>query len=231
MSLTAILDWLGALPPNLLYAVLGLLAFVENIFPPIPADVIAAFGSFVSAREGRSLLPPFLAVWLCNVTGAMLMWFIGGRLGKQRVEKWLRLTPHDPAEQRFEALYGRFGTAAFFLSRFIPGVRAIVPPFAGALHIKPLKPAIAIALASGLWYGLITFLAFRAGESWETLVRLLERLGWGAAIGASVILAAMAFWLYQHRKRRKAAATDGSSQQQLQPRITRVYADRSDDKI
>lgn len=207
MSLTGLLDWLGALPPNLLYAALGLLAFVENIFPPIPADVIAAFGSFVAVREGRSPLPPFFAVWLSNVAGAMFMWAVGHRIGRKRVEKWLRLTPHDPAERRFEALYGRFGTAAFFLSRFIPGVRAIVPPFAGALHVRPLMPAIAIALASGLWYGLITLLAFRAGASWETLVSVLERLGWGAAITASVILAAMLFWLYRRRRRRKAAAS------------------------
>ena len=207
MSLTALLDWLGGLDPVLLNAALGLLAFVENVFPPIPADVVAAFGSFVAAREGRSPLAPFLAVWLSNVAGAMFMYFIGSRLGRTRVEKWLRLTPHDPAEKRFEALYGRFGTAAFFLSRFIPGVRAIVPPFAGALHIAPFKPAIAIALASGLWYGLITFLAFRAGASWETLVGMLQRLGWGAAIGASVILAAMLIWLYMRHKHRKAAAS------------------------
>jgi len=146
VSLTALLDWLGGLDPVLLNAALGLLAFVENVFPPIPADVVAAFGSFVAAREGRSPLAPFLAVWLSNVAGAMFMYFVGSRLGRTRVEKWLRLTPHDPAEKRFEALYGRFGTAAFFLSRFIPGVRAIVPPFAGALHIAPFKPAIAIAL-------------------------------------------------------------------------------------
>lgn len=206
--LTALLDWLGGLDPVLLNAALGVLAFVENVFPPIPADVIAAFGSFVAAREGRSPLAPFLAIWLSNVAGAMFMYFVGSKVGRKRVEKWLRLTPHDPAEQRFEALYGRFGTAAFFLSRFVPGVRAIVPPFAGALHIRPLKPALVIAFASGLWYGLITFLAFRAGASWETLVRLLERLGWGAAIGASVILAAMVFWLYRRHKRRKAATAD-----------------------
>jgi len=206
VSLTAFLDWLGGLDPVLLNAALGLLAFVENVFPPIPADVVAAFGSFVAARAGRSPLAPFLAVWLSNVAGAMFMYFIGSRLGRTRVEKWLRLTPHNPAEKRFEALYGRFGTAAFFLSRFIPGVRAVVPPFAGALHIAPFKPAIAIALASGLWYGLITFLAFRAGASWETLVGMLQRLGWGAAIGASIILALMLFWLYRRRKRRKEAA-------------------------
>jgi membrane protein DedA with SNARE-associated domain len=204
--LTALLDWLGALPPLLLNASLGGLAFIENIFPPIPADVIAAFGSFVAAREDRSPLTPFLAVWLSNVAGAMFMWFIGSRIGKSRVERWLRLSPHDPAEKRFEALYGRFGTAAFFLSRFIPGVRAIVPPFAGALHIKPIGPVIAIALASGIWYGLITLLAFRAGASFETLVRLLERLGWGAAIAASVLLAGMVGFLYWRRKKRKGAA-------------------------
>jgi membrane protein DedA with SNARE-associated domain len=203
--LTSLLDWLGGLNPVLLNAALGVLAFIENVFPPIPADVIAAFGSFVAAREGRSPLAPFLAVWLSNIAGAMFMYFVGSRVGRKRVEKWLRLESHDPAEQRFEALYGRFGTAAFFLSRFIPGVRAIVPPFAGALHIKPVGPAVAIALASGLWYGLITFLAFRAGASWETLVRLLERLGWGAAIGASAVLTAMLVWLYRRRKRRKTA--------------------------
>lgn len=199
--MSALLDWLGALPNALLYAALGLLAFVENVFPPIPADVIAAFGSFVAAREGRSPIPPFLAVWLSNVAGALFMYAMGHKLGKKRVEKWLRITPKDPAEKRFESLYGRFGTAAFFLSRFIPGVRAVVPPLAGALHIKPLGPAIAIALASGLWYGLITFLAFRAGANWEKLVQLLQRVGWGAAIGATVILGGMAIWLYLRRKR------------------------------
>jgi membrane protein DedA with SNARE-associated domain len=136
----------------------------------------------------------------------MTMWAVGTRIGKRRVEKWLHLSPHDPAEKRFEALYGRFGTASFFLSRFIPGVRAIVPPFAGALHIRPLGPAIAIALASGLWYGLITFLAFRAGASWETLVRLLGRLGWGAAIAATILLGGMIVVLYLRRKKRRAAS-------------------------
>jgi membrane protein DedA with SNARE-associated domain len=204
--LTSLLDWLGGLPPALLNASLGVLAFVENIFPPIPADVVAAFGAFVAAREERSALVPFLCVWLSNVAGAMAMWAVGKRIGKRRVEKWLRLSPHDPAEKRFEALYGRFGTASFFLSRFIPGVRAIVPPFAGALHIRPLGPAIAIALASGVWYGLITFLAFRAGASWQTLVRLLGRLGWGAAIAATVLLGGMIIFLYLRRKKKRAAS-------------------------
>jgi membrane protein DedA with SNARE-associated domain len=204
--LTSLLDWLGGLPPALLNASLGVLAFVENIFPPIPADVVAAFGAFVAAREERSALVPFLCVWLSNVAGAMAMWAVGTRIGKRRVEKWLRLSPHDPAEKRFEALYGRFGTASFFLSRFIPGVRAIVPPFAGALHIRPLGPAIAIALASGVWYGLITFLAFRAGASWQTLVRLLGRLGWGAAIAATVLLGGMIIFLYLRRKKKRAAS-------------------------
>ncbi|MGH7695259.1 MAG: DedA family protein [Gemmatimonadaceae bacterium] len=207
MSLTAFLDWLGGLPAGVLYAALGALAFIENVFPPIPADVIAAFGSFVAAREGRSPMPPFLWVWLSNVAGAMFMWAVGHRIGRRRVERWLRLTPHDPAEQRFEALYGRLGTAAFFVSRFVPGVRAIVPPFAGAMHVRPLRPAIAIALASGLWYALITFLAFRAGEEWETLALLLRRLGWGAALGATAILGTMGVWWYRrHKKRQQALA-------------------------
>ncbi|MGQ0539618.1 MAG: DedA family protein [Gemmatimonadaceae bacterium] len=200
MSLTAILDWLVGLPPALLYATLGAFAFVENLFPPIPADVVAAFGAFVASRAGRSPIPPFLIVWLSNVAGALFMYYLGRRLGRGWMERWLHLTPDNPAERRFEAMYGRFGTAAFFLSRFVPGVRAVVPPFAGALGVRPLGPALAIAAASGLWYGAISALAYRAGQSWETLAQLLGKVGWGAAAGASVMLAAMVFWWLRRRR-------------------------------
>ena len=62
-----VLTWLGGLPPAVLYIVLALVAATENFVPPIPADVIVAFGSFLAAREHRSPIPTIIAVVIGNV--------------------------------------------------------------------------------------------------------------------------------------------------------------------
>jgi membrane protein DedA with SNARE-associated domain len=89
------------------------------------------------------------------------------------------------------------------LSRFIPGVRAIVPPFAGALKLSPVSTILSIAVASGIWYGLISYLAFKAGADWSALTAMITRYGRITAIAAAAIvgLGALVWWL-----RRRAGA-------------------------
>ena len=58
-------------------------------------------------------------------------------------------------EKRLEAMYGRYGIVALVVSRLIPGVRALVPPFAGALKVPPYTAISAMAIASAVWYGII----------------------------------------------------------------------------
>jgi membrane protein DedA with SNARE-associated domain len=99
--------------------------------------------------------------------------------------------------------YNRYGAAGLFVSRFLPGVRAIVPPLAGALGVPAGRAAIAMGTASAVWYGIITWLAFSAGNSWEELSARIARMGRGFAIGAAVlVLVAVAAWLVMRRRRR-----------------------------
>ena len=184
-----LLDWLSSLPPVALYAALALTAAAENVFPPLPADTVVAFGSFLAARGHGTAIGSFLATWIGNIAGAMGMYVVGRRLGAERVMR--RLRGGKRAEQRLQVLYGKYGVLALALSRFLPGVRALVPPFAGALRVPPLTAAAAIALASAAWYGAITYLAFRVGASWA---ELSQRVGaWAKGIGiAAAILAAVA---------------------------------------
>ena len=87
------------------------------------------------------------------------------------------------------------------LSRFIPGVRAVVPPFAGALRISPVTTMLALSLASAVWYGLVSYLAFRAGADWGALMARITRYGRFAAIAAAAIVAAgaLAWWIRRRR--------------------------------
>lgn len=204
-----LLDWLTSLPPAALYLALAAVAAVENIFPPVPADTVVAFGSFIAARGHASVSLSFLSTWVGNVAGAMLMYALGRRYGADRLMR--RLAPGvsgDGAQARIRAWYGKRGVWALALSRFLPGARALVPPLAGALRVPPLKAAAAIALASGVWYGAITYLAYRVGGDWEQLSRRVSgasrALGAAAAVVAVVVVAALLL-LRRHRRRLTAS--------------------------
>ena len=194
----AFLAKLAELPPALLYLALALAAAIENFFPPFPADTVVAFGSFYAARVQGSPVLSFLATWVGNVAGAMGVYALGRRYGAG----WLQRKFGDAKGQgKIEEAYRRRGVPALFLSRFLPGVRALVPPVAGALQVPPTHAAFAIAVASGIWYGLITILAFSVGESWEELAATISRLGRWMALGAAVVVAVIALVWWLRRKR------------------------------
>ncbi len=201
MPLQSLLDWLAALPPTALLPAMAALAAVENIFPPIPADVLVAFGGFIAARNHASPIPAFLAVWLGNVSRAMLMFVVGRRLGRDWIARRFHLAPGGANEKRLLDAYERFGTAGLFISRFLPAFRALVPPMAGALRLPLPRVIVAIALASAAWYGFITWLAFSAGSNWETLASTLSRAGsWTGAIAVGIVAIAVAAWWFRRRR-------------------------------
>jgi membrane protein DedA with SNARE-associated domain len=196
-----VLDWLSSLPIVALYATMFVSAGIENIFPPIPADTIVAFGTFLAARGKGTVIGAFLSVWLGNLTGASIMYGAGRRYGASHVEKRLLKDKGAAAEGRLRTLYERYGIGALFLSRFVPGVRAIVPPFAGALKV-PFLPALTVmGIASGLWYGFVAWLAFGLGSNWDALQATLKQYGTiAAAIASGVAVVAAIVWLFRKRR-------------------------------
>ena len=184
----ALVDWLTSLPLGALYVALGAVAALENAFPPVPADTVVALGSFLAARGQGSVWAAFLATFVGNVGGAMVMYALGRRYGAERMERRLLGAKGRGAEQRLQQLYGRYGIAALFASRFIPGVRAIVPPFAGALRVPPMRAAAAMGGASAIWYGTVSYLGFTVGGNWQRLSRLITDYGRILALVAAVVL-------------------------------------------
>lgn len=203
MNIELLINRLSELPLPMLYLVIGAVSALENVFPPFPSDVVVAFGAFLAARGAASAVSTFLVCWVGNVAGAVLTYYIGRRYGTGAFMHRLEKYGGKGAEAKLRTLYARYGFLALFVSRFLPGVRALVPPFAGAMRLPPVRTFLAIAAASGIWFVFITWLAFQAGENWEVLYGNIVHSGKIAAYVATALVALVAGIWYFRRKRQK----------------------------
>lgn len=195
-----LIEWLAGAPPAAVYAVLGLAAAVENVMPPIPADAVVLFGGLLAGRGAASPWLVFLAVWVCNVAGALLVYYAGvhygpgffsGRIG--------RMILHPGQVQRLSLFYQRYGIGVVFVSRFLPMFRAVVPVFAGVSRIGFWRTAPSLAAASAIWYGALVYVGAVAGRNWGQLVEMFRSIGawfWGIAVLAA---AGVLWWWWKTR--------------------------------
>lgn len=197
--MTALLEWLSSLPTWALYSSLALIAAAENVFPPIPADTVVGVGSFLAARGSGSLIVAATSIWAGNLLGAVGMYFVGRRYGSAALMK--RMGGAD-AEARVAKMYSSYGVWALFVSRFLPGVRAVVPPVAGALKIPLAKVLPAMAVASALWYGAIAWLGFRFGQNLEELQRLIgSATRTSGLVAIAIVVVALGVFWWRRRSR------------------------------
>ena len=219
--MNALLDtlqgWIGTLPIGGLYALLGTIAFIEGIFPPLPADVVVALGSFLAARRGASFPLTAASIVVGSVAGAMVVYSVARRYGAVWLQERLKRAGIDNLEQRLEVMYSKYGMTALFVSRFLPGLRAITPPMAGATRIPPIRTALVFLLASAVWYGAISWIAFTVGDDWEQMQRIVRqfarRVGVVAAIAAGLIAIIVMIVLRRRAADKVAAALQRADSQ------------------
>ena len=200
-----LLNWLGTLPEPLLYGAILLAAFAENIFPPLPADTVVALGAFVAARGNGSAIGAWSATMVGNIGGAMLMFALGKRHGMPWLAKRMPSVFAGNASEKFVERFNRQGIVAVVVSRFLPAVRAVVPPVAGALGVGAVRAALAMGLASGVWYGLVCWLAFRAGADAEILLARIDQQQRTVGLVAGAIVVVGGIWFFARRRKRKSA--------------------------
>ena len=203
MNVEAIINYLSQLPLTVLYPAIGIISAIENIFPPFPADAVVALGSFLAARGKGSPYSTFLVAWLGNLAGAAFMYYVGRRYGSgpflERLERWVGKN----AEARFMKLYDKYGLPALFVSRFLPAVRSLVPPLAGAMKLPPLPVALAVASASGIWFAFLTWISFRAGSDWDVLYAHIVKSSKVVGSGAATLILLIVIFVYLKYRRKR----------------------------
>ncbi len=176
---------------------------MENVVPPVPSDAAVALGAFLSQRGVTTPLLVFLVTWTSNLAGAGLVYLAARRFGHRLFASGTGrrlLAPRSLAV--IEREYLRFGIAGIFISRFLPGIRAVVPPFAGLVRLGAVRTFVPMALASAIWYGGITLVGSLIGANWTRIVGILEGVNRTMGIITLVLVASGAAWYWASRRRR-----------------------------
>lgn len=201
----AILDALAALPTLPTYLALMALSALENVFPPVPADVAVALGAFL-ARRGE-IHAPLLGVlcWGANTASSAAMYFLARAYGPGFFElRWPRKLLPPEALDALRDAYARHGVAGIFWSRFLPGLRAAVTPFAGVAGMSPARALLPAASASAIWYAFLIVAGLALGQSWEAVKRVVSRANSGLGLLAIVATALLALHFWRAARRRRS---------------------------
>nr|WP_330384443.1 DedA family protein [Christensenella timonensis] len=206
------MEWIISLMDQFGYVGIALLIAVENIFPPIPSEVILTFGGFMTTYTNMNMWGVVIAATIGSLAGALVLYGIGRILNAERLERWLngrlgrilRLKPEDV--EKAQAWFEKRGAKAVFLCRFVPIVRSLISIPAGMTKMNMGKFVLFTAAGTFVWNLVLVNLGVFAGASWEVIA---DAIGVYANIVLVVIVAALAagvgIFLWR-RKRKKVRA-------------------------
>jgi membrane protein DedA with SNARE-associated domain len=153
-------DWIVAVIARLGYVGVALLTFLENVFPPIPSELVIPLAGFVAARGELQIAAVIAIATAGSLAGATAWYVLGQRIGERRLRrwvgrqgKWLTLSAHDVDTSN--DWFRRHGRVAVLLGRLVPGVRTFISLPAGFSGM-PLAPFLLYsALGTVIWTGVL----------------------------------------------------------------------------
>ncbi|EAF4501655.1 DedA family protein [Listeria monocytogenes] len=171
--------WITSIMADFGYIGIFILIMVENLFPPIPSEIILTFGGFMTTVTSLNVVMVIIVATLGSVVGAILLYKVASYFGKERLTKIvlkygriLRLKEADI--ERAESFFLKYGSWAVFLCRMIPLIRSLISIPAGMTKMKMSKFLILTTAGSLLWNTVLIGLGAMLGESWNEIVVFMD---------------------------------------------------------
>lgn len=199
-------DWVVAVIERIGVVGVGLLVALENLFPPIPSEVVLPFAGYSAARGDLDPVGAWVAATVGALVGAWVLYGVGARVGAERLHdlagrRWFVLfSQRDLA--RGERFFGRHGGKVVLLGRFVPFVRSVVSVPAGATRMPLGRFTALTATGSGIWNAVFLYAGYRLGDDWERVQAWLGPVSVGVAV--AVLLGVVV--LVGRRARQRTAA-------------------------
>ena len=189
-------DWISGFMQQTGYFGIAFLMFAENVFPPIPSELIMPLAGFTAARGDMSLTLIVIAGTIGSLAGALFWYGIGRLVGTKRLKafaakhgRWLTLSPRDI--DRTNQWFDRHGGKAVLIGRLVPAVRSLISVPAGIAHMPVITLLIYSSIGTGIWTAFLALSGYWLGEQHESVQRFLN------PVSNVVIVGLVAFYIYR----------------------------------
>ena len=192
---------------NFCYFGVFFLIFIENIFPPIPSEVILLLGGFLVTFSNLNVLMMIASSTLGSFVGAIVLYYLGYILNENRLKKivngklgkilFLKEGDIDKASNWFS----RKGNKTVFLCRFIPIVRSLISIPAGINKMKLSKFFVYTICGSMIWNTILICLGYKFGENWPVVSQALNDYSFAIKL---LLFSVLIVWIFKHLKREKS---------------------------
>lgn len=191
------LHWITNLMNSMGYFGIVFLMFLENVFPPIPSELIMPLAGFTPAQGKLSFIAVVLAGMTGSVLGALPLYYAGKLVGEQRLKtfadrygKWLTVSGKDI--EKSKSWFDKHGGKAVFFCRLVPGIRSLISLPAGMAAMPLPLFLLYSALGTGLWAGALAFAGKMLGNNYSKVERYLGPITY-LVLGA--LLCGVIFWV------------------------------------
>lgn len=189
------------------YGYLGvfLLILIENIFPPIPSEVILLFGGFMTTYTSLNVLGMTMSSILGSILGALILYKIGTIFNKDtlkklihtRLGKFLRINDKE-IDSSFNYFQAK-GEKAIFFCRFIPLIRSFISVPAGINKMNITKFMIYTTLGSLIWNVVLITLGHIVGNNWKSILKIFDLYSTYAVVIIFIILIILIIKFYKKK--------------------------------
>jgi membrane protein DedA with SNARE-associated domain len=200
--------WIQGIMEQFGYVGVFLLIMVENLFPPIPSEVILTFGGFMTTSTDLSIWGVVLASTLGSMIGAIILYGIGSLLDVERLEKivdrWghiLRLTREDI--HKADNWFDKYGIWTVFFCRFVPLIRSLISLPAGMSNMNFGLFIFFTTIGSLIWNTVLIYLGAAVGSQWEVIVHYMDIYSTIAYAVIAIVMIAFIVWFIKSRKKNK----------------------------
>ncbi len=182
------------------YLAAFLVAYLENIFPPFPSDVVVVFcGSLIAIGKGTALLTLVLST-TGSTLGFMTMYWIGNEFGMHILERQkLRFIPINSVH-KVEQWFRKFGYWIIIANRFLAGTRAVVSFFAGMSEMSLLRTTVLSAFSALIWNAILVYVGFLLGDNWREIGKYITMY---STVVTIIIAALLLGWVLLKLLKRK----------------------------
>lgn len=204
-------EWIQQLMDQLGYLGILLLMVLENLFPPIPSELIMPSAGFAAARGELNLFLVIAAGTVGSVVGTLPLYFVGRVFDEERLVTWADrygrwLTLKGDDIRRADAWFDRHGRAAVLFGRLVPGIRSLLSLPAGMSDMPLGQFVLYSAIGSGLWASVLTAAGYLLGEHYD---RVEAYIAPASKVVLAVLLAAAAVWFLRRRREQGARPVAG----------------------